>query len=250
MGGGLPTLVQAWISARPSMIVMPILILPFLFLFSSTPWWKMIFSRIVVVYVLSFCVSWRQHQFLPFAIIMPTIFSNLSVPDRPCTFWFRMVHAYGQVSPELVVVHTPCPGEHEYSSAVVDFHDGESKVGCSLLRGEQPSSWFLGQKTPTIFLSHSHWFHNWKFLVQGGRSRYAPAIHEVTPTTVVLSRWNSVADDNHRWNHLQVLKLNNIAYHTKPVRDEKPRQWLNTRAFFGGGDDDWSLLFPSSGWTL
>ena len=37
MGGSLPDLVQAWISAGPSMIVTSLLTLPFLLLFSYIP---------------------------------------------------------------------------------------------------------------------------------------------------------------------------------------------------------------------
>ena len=47
IGGGLPDFFQAWISAGPSMIVTPLLIIHFLFLFYSIPWLQMIFSQMV-----------------------------------------------------------------------------------------------------------------------------------------------------------------------------------------------------------
>ena len=73
----------------------------------------MVCSRIVFVYVPSLYVYWIQYTLMPFAIIISMIFSKLLAPETPCTFWFVMVHMYGQLLPGLVVIHAPYPVERE-----------------------------------------------------------------------------------------------------------------------------------------
>ena len=142
MGGGLPAIIRSWISSGSSMIVEPLLILPLPFLFSLVPRWKMVCSRIVVFCIPSFHASWMQYPLINFSIFILMVFSNLSSPWRPCTFWFSMVHVYGQVSPGLVVVHAPCPVDCKSYSAAVDFHYGKSEDGCFLLKCGKTSWWF------------------------------------------------------------------------------------------------------------
>ena len=134
MGSDFPAIVQDWISAGPSMIETPLQILPFLLLFYSIPWLKMMCSWMVVLYVPSFHVSWRQYTFIPFAIIMSTIFSSLTLHEIPCTFWFSMVHVYNQIFIGIVVLHATCSGEHELYPGVVYFHDDEWWFSCGILQ--------------------------------------------------------------------------------------------------------------------
>ena len=106
-------------------ILKPLLVLPFLFFFSSIPWWKMIWYLMVVVYVSSLHVPCRKYLLMPFVIIIYKFFSSFSSPEKPFMFWFMILHVYGQVYPVLVAVHAPCPGERESSSGVINSYDGE-----------------------------------------------------------------------------------------------------------------------------
>ena len=71
-----------------------------------------------------------------------------------------------------------------------------------------------------IFLSHSHWFCNLKWLVPGCRYEYSRENLEAILTREVPNQWSSVRDDDHRWNYPQVLTYNNVSYHTKSIWGE------------------------------
>ena len=118
MGGDLPVIFQAWISAGLSMIVMPLLILTLMFLFSCVLWWLLRTS-------LSFHVSWRKYPLCLLRIIILTILSCLLSSERPYKLWLSIVNVYKHISTGLVVVHDPCPGKRKSSSGVVNFHVGK-----------------------------------------------------------------------------------------------------------------------------
>ena len=111
MGGGFPDFVQAWISSGTGMIATPILILSFLLLFSYIPLCKMMCSRMVVLYVPSFHVSWRKYPFMPFANHRVNDFLQLVIVwDTLCipVDYSACIRAGISV---LVAVHGSCPGE-------------------------------------------------------------------------------------------------------------------------------------------
>ena len=126
MGGGFPALVQAWISAGPNIIVKPLIILFFPFAVFFHPMMK----NDVFLYGCRICpkfpFSLKAISIYDFCeIIMSKKFSVLSSPERLFTLWLSIVHVYGQLLLGIVVVYAPCPVEHEWSSVVVDFRDGE-----------------------------------------------------------------------------------------------------------------------------
>ena len=191
MGGCFPAFVQAWISFGPGMIATPLLILPFIFLFSYIPWWKIICSRMVVVFrskfpcflkeisIYAFC-DHHVDNFLQLVVVWDTLY--ILVEYSACI--------------RAVIAGTICSARFLSMRARIVF------FCCQF-------TWWrvmvLGRKTPIIFLFHSDRFLNWEWLVPYCRSEYVRAILEMTSTRSVPIQWSSVGDDDHCWNRWQVL---------------------------------------------
>ena len=200
MGAGLSALVQAWISYGPSMITMPLIIITFLFLFSSIPWLQMICYWMVVVYVRFPCFLKSISIYAFFYHHVETFLQLIDAWETLC-----ILVQYGTCV-WAGIARTVC-GLRSLSRRVLIF------FSCCLLPWWIVWGWMLpiegwitflvvfGRKTPIIFLPHFHWFCNLKWLIPGFRSEYVQAIPEATSTRAVLSQWSSARDDYHRWNH-------------------------------------------------
>ena len=173
MGGGFPDNVQSWRSDWPSMIATPILILPFLSLFSSVPWWKMICSLMVVVYFLSFHVSCRQYPLVPFVIIILTVFKLV-------VSWKTLfVLIYDSACTQEGIANISCSVSSLYKRARIVFQCYQFPRWRLMV---------LGRKTPIILLFHSNLFINWECLVPGCPTDYARAMFEMSLTRMVSIR--------------------------------------------------------------
>ena len=98
MGGGFPAMLQALSRAGPRMMATPLLIRPLWHGFVVMPWWSRRCPKIVLENDLRSHVSCVQYPCMPRSIIILIVFSIFFPTFKPCMFWFRTRHSWGQVS--------------------------------------------------------------------------------------------------------------------------------------------------------